>query len=186
MSNFQLQTGDKAHDFDFNTPWATQQNFYESLGNKPAVLVFLRYYGCPVCQMEMANLKEEIELFAKKDTKVFVFLQSSPEIVASAINEEEWPFTIVCDPKGDVFAKYSVEAGGFFKYLNPIGMFSAMKAIGKGYKHGKFEGKETQTPAAFAVNAAKSINYAYYGTNISDVPSPATIAENIEVASSAE
>ena len=52
MSSFQLQAGDKADDFDFNTPWATQQNFYESLGEKPAVLVFLRYYGCPVCQME--------------------------------------------------------------------------------------------------------------------------------------
>jgi len=186
MSSFQLQAGDKAHDFDFNTPWATQQNFYESLGDKPAVLVFLRYYGCPVCQMEMDNLKREFELFAKKGTKVFVFLQSSPEIVAKATNEEAWPFSIVCDPGGEIFEKYAVEPGGFLKYLNPVGMFSAMKAIGKGYKHGKFEGKETQTPAAFAVNATKSINYAYYGANISDVPSPVAIAENIETTSPAE
>ena len=51
---------------------------------------------------------------------------------------------------------------------------------------GKFEGKETQTPAAFAVNATKSINYAHYGTNISDVPSPAALAGNIETTSPAE
>ncbi|RLC03714.1 MAG: hypothetical protein DRH90_10605 [Deltaproteobacteria bacterium] len=36
--------------------------------------MFLRYQGCPVCQMEMANLKREFELFAKKETKVFAFV----------------------------------------------------------------------------------------------------------------
>lgn len=186
MSNFQLQVGDKAHDFDFETPWSPRQNFYETLRNKPAILVFLRYHGCPVCQMEMANLKEEFELFAKKDTKVFVFLQSSTEIVSSATNEEDWPFLIVCDPQGAIFQKYAVESGGIFKYLHPAGMIGAIKAIGQGFKHGKFEGKETQLPAAFSVNAMKVINYAYYGKHVSDVPSPATLAANIETISPAE
>jgi len=42
--------------------------------------------------MEMAHLKREIGLFTQKETKVFVFLQSSPETVASAANEADWPF----------------------------------------------------------------------------------------------
>jgi len=180
MNNLQLQKGDTAQDFDFKTPWSAQQSFYESLGDQGAVLVFLRYQGCPVCQMEMAHLKQEIELFSKKGTRVFVFLQSSPEIVSQATNEEDWPFSIVCDPEGKIFEKYAVEPGGFFKYLHPAGMFSAIKAIGKGYRHGKFEGKETQLPAAFVVNAMRNINYAYYGKTINDVPAPATLAENIE------
>ena len=92
MSHLRLQIGDKAHDFDFQTPWSPRQNFYETVGNNPAILVFLRYQGCPVCQMEMAHLKREIGLFTQKETKVFVFLQSSPETVASAANEADWPF----------------------------------------------------------------------------------------------
>ncbi len=180
MNNLQLQKGDKAHDFDFETPWSSRQNFYETLKNNPAVLVFLRYHGCPVCQMEMANLKREIKLFTQKEARVFVFLQSSPEVVASAANEEDWPFSIVCDPQGEIFEKYAVEKGGIFKYLNPVGMISAIKAMGQGFKHGKFEGKETQVPGAFTINPMKTIHYAYYGKHISDVPSPATLAENIE------
>ena len=185
MSNLQLQKGDKAQDFDFTTPWSAQQSFYESLGDQGAVLVFLRYQGCPVCQMEMAHLKQEIELFSKKGTRVFVFLQSSPEIVSQATNEEDWPFSIVCDPEGEIFEKYAVEPS-IFKYLHPAGMFSAIKAIGKGFKHGKFEGKETQVPGAFTINAMKMINYAHYGKHISDVPSPATLAENVEIITPAD
>ena len=186
MSKLQLQVGDKAHDFDFKTPWSPRQNFYETLKNKPAVLVFLRYQGCPVCQMEMANLKREFELFAKKETKVFVFLQSTPEIVASTTNEDDWPFSIACDPEGAIFQKYAVEPGGVFKYLHPAGMIAAIKAIGQGFRHGKFEGKETQLPGAFVVNPMKIINYTYYGKHISDLSSPATLAENIETISPAE
>ncbi|MBW1704260.1 MAG: redoxin domain-containing protein [Deltaproteobacteria bacterium] len=89
MRNLQLQVGDKAHDFDFETPWSPRQHFYETSENKPAVLVFLRYQGCPVCQMEMANLKRDVGLFNQKDAQVFVFLQSTPEIVASSTNKED-------------------------------------------------------------------------------------------------
>ena len=59
-------------------------------------------------------------------------------------------------------------------------MIGTIKATCKGFKHGKFEGKETQLPAAFVVNAMKVINYAYYGKHVSDVPSPETLAANIE------
>jgi peroxiredoxin len=180
MSYQRLQAGDKAHDFNFQTPWSQRQNYYETMGNNPAILVFLRYQGCPVCQMEMAHLKREIGLFKQKKSTVFVFLQSSPETVASATNEEYWPFFIVCDHQGAIFQKYAVEAGGILKYLHPAGMIAAIKAMGQGFRHGKFEGKETQLPAAFAVNSKKIITYAYYGKHISDVPSPATLAANIE------
>lgn len=180
MNHLQVQVGDTAPDFSFETPWSPRQNFYEAAGNKPALLVFMRYLGCPVCQMEMAQLKREMRLFTHKETTVFVFLQSSPATVASAANEEDWPFFIVCDPQGAIFRKYTVESGGIFKYLHPAGMITAIKAIGQGFRHGKFEGKETQIPAAFAVNSMKIITYAYYGKYISDLPSPATLAANIE------
>lgn len=180
MSHQRLQVKDKAHDFFFQTPWSSRQEFYETRGNNPAILVFLRYQGCPVCQMEMAQLKREIGLLTQKKTKVFVFLQSSPETVASATNEADWPFIIVCDPQGAIFQKYAVESGGILKYLHPAGLIAAVKAVSQGFRHGKFEGKETQLPAAFAVNSTKIITYAYYGKHISDLPSPATLAANIE------
>jgi peroxiredoxin len=168
--NSRLAVGNKAPDFKFKTPWDDEVNFYDATGNNPAVLIFLRYYGCPVCQMEMAKLKQEIDLIRKKGGRAFVVLQSAPETLASLTGKEDWPFTIISDPQGEVFKLYGAEAGGIIKYLHPAGLIAAIKAVGRGFRHGKFEGKETQLPAAFAMTGDKVIKYVHYGENISDVP----------------
>jgi len=177
--NSKLSIAKKAPDFRFKTPWENEINFYDALGNHPAVLIFLRYYGCPVCQMEMAKIKKEFDLAAKKGARVFVVLQSTPETIASLIKKDDFPFTIICDPKGQVFQIYGVEAGGIIKYLHPAGLIAAIKAVSRGFMHGKFEGKETQLPAAFAMTADKIIKYAHYGENISDMPSLASMIMGI-------
>jgi peroxiredoxin len=175
-----LRVGDKAPDFKFETPWERGGGFYEAAGNKPAVLVFLRYLGCPICQIDMANLKGEIGLIEQKKAKLFVILQSSPDVVASATKKEDWPLTIICDLKGDLFQLYHVEPGGIIKYLHPAGLIAAIKATLQGYRHGKFEGHETQVPAVFIVSPDKVVKYAHYGRHISDIPSTGTLAANIE------
>jgi len=177
--NTPIKTGDKAPNFQFDTPWASSQDFYETIQHQNAIFVFLRYHGCPVCQMEMANLKRDIELFNQKETRIFVFLQSSTATLIPLLNEEDWPFNIVCDPKGIIFQLYAVEPGGIIKYLHPAGLISAIKATARGFAHKKFEGKETQLPAAFIIKSDKTIKYAYYGKNISDVPKPSTLAEHL-------
>ena len=169
--NSKLLIAKKAPDFRFKPPWDGEVNFYDAVGNSPAILIFLRYYGCPVCQMEMAKIKQETALVRQKGGRVFVVLQSTPETIAPLTNKEDWPFTIICDPQGKVFQLYGVEAGGIIRYLHPAGLIAAIKAIKRGFRHGKFEGKETQLPAAFAMTGDKLIKYGYYGENIGDVPS---------------
>jgi len=165
-----LSVGDKAPDFRFKTPWDKEAGFYEAVGEQAAVLIFLRYYGCPVCRMEMVHIKEEIDAAKQKKGHVFVILQSAPEALAKLTERAYWPFTIVSDPRGNIFQIYGVEVGGIFKYLHPAGLIAAVKAISRGFRHGKFEGKETQLPAAFAVDTDKIVRYAHYGKNIGDVP----------------
>jgi peroxiredoxin len=174
-----LKVGDKAPDFKFETPWEGGKGFYGEAGEKPAVLVFLRYLGCPICQVDMANLRREIGLIEKKGAVLFVILQSSPETVASATKKEDWPFTIICDPRGSLFQLYHVEPGGILKYMHPAGLIAAVKATLQGYRHGKFEGHETQLPGVFIVAPGKTIRYAHYGANLSDIPPTATMAEHI-------
>jgi peroxiredoxin len=180
---YRLNVGSKAPDFSFTTPWKSNVSFYREIGDKTAVLFFLRYYGCPVCQMEMSNIRREINIFKQRDTKVFVVLQSPLSTLTSLLRYEDWPFTIISDPQGDIFHLYHVEPGGIFKYLHPAGLFAAIKAVSHGFKHGKFEGKETQMPAVFIVSSDKTIDktitFAHYGTNVGDISSLASIADHI-------
>lgn len=177
---FILKTGLKAPEFNFETPWNSLSSFYKITGNNTVILIFLRYIGCPVCQMEMANIKRNIHLANKKKAIVIVVLQSLPDTVAAVTNKEDWPFTIVCDPQARIFKLYSVEPGNIFKYLHPVGIAAAIKAIIAGNKHGKFEGIETQLPASFVITSDKILKYAYYGKRINDVPSLETLALNID------
>lgn len=174
--NPKLTAGEKAPDFRFKTPWADEVSFYDAAGDHPAALIFLRYYGCPVCRMEMVKIKQDIDQVGQKGGRVFVVLQSAPETIASFIKRDDFPFTIICDLQGKVFQRYGVEAGGIVQYLHPAGLIAAVKAVGRGFRHGKFEGKETQLPAAFVVTADKVVRYAHYGENIADVPSLAELA----------
>ncbi len=175
-----LKAGHKAPDFQYDTPWTSSQAFYETIHSQNAVFVFLRYHGCPICQMEMANLKRDIELFNQKETRVFVFLQSATATLIPLLEEDDWPFDIVCDPKGTIFKLYAVEPGGIMKYLHPAGLTAAVKATFRGFFHRKFEGTETQLPAAFIIKSDKTIKYVYYGKNIGDVPTPSVLAENLD------
>jgi thioredoxin-dependent peroxiredoxin len=175
-----MKVGEKAPDFRFDTPWQSSQDFYGATQHQSAILVFLRYHGCPVCQMEMAHLKREIGIFNGKDVRIFVFLQSAIQTLSPLIKEGDFPFTIVCDPEGKIFRLYAVAPGGLLKYFHPAGLLAFVKATGRGFIHKKFEGHETQLPAAFIIRPDKTIKYVHYGRHIGDVPKPSTLAANID------
>lgn len=164
----QLQSGSIAPNFTFETPWEKGLTFDPSKSGA-SILFFLRYIGCPVCQFEMAKIKRDIEIVGKY--KVYVVLQSDPKRVASKTEKKDWPLTIICDPNSELFKLYKVEAGSILEFMNPRGLITAIQATFKGHLHGKFEGRETQLPATFVIDADKKIQYAYYGRRINDVPS---------------
>jgi len=174
-----LNTGDKAPDFTFDTPWEGGKKFYSECGDGTAVLVFLRYYGCPVCRMELADFKRENARFEDKKANLFIVIQSDPGRIASITRKEDWPFTIICDPDADIYGSYHVAPGGIIKYMHPAGLVAAIKATLKGFRHGKFEGKETQLPAAFIISPDKTITFSHYGKTIPDVPSATILAARI-------
>jgi peroxiredoxin len=175
-----LNSGDAAPDFDFETPWSDPSTLYHVLNDGPVILIFLRYIGCPVCQMEMSRIRNEIKIASQSNRKitVLVVLQSSIETISDTCKEDDWPFKIVCDPEARIFKRYSVEAGGVVKYLHPLGIMAAIRAIFLGKRHGKFEGRETQLPAAFVISSARVIACSYYGKRIDDVPSLEELANN--------
>jgi peroxiredoxin len=66
-----------------------EQKFYEKTVNWRAVLVFLRYIGCPVCRLAMADIKRNISLIEKAGASLFVVLQSSSSNLSSVTKRED-------------------------------------------------------------------------------------------------
>lgn len=167
-----LKEGESAPEFTFNTPWNSGLSFHGAIAPGGLALVFLRYVGCPICQLDLAEFKAAQPSFAEKQASVLVVLQSTPESVAAQTDIEDWPITIICDPKQRIYNLYGVEPGGFLSYVNPAGLGRLFRAFGQGFRHGTFEGRETQLPAAFVIGPDKKIRMAHYGRYPADTPRP--------------
>ena len=64
-------------DFVYETPFEKGLAISEFVkGQKKTVILFLRYYGCTLCQYDMNQLAAHYEKITEKGAKVLVVLQS--------------------------------------------------------------------------------------------------------------
>ncbi|MHA1792847.1 MAG: redoxin domain-containing protein [Promethearchaeota archaeon] len=130
----------------------------ELIATKPVLLVFSRFFGCPVCQWDFDNLLENINKIQEKVHVIYV-AQSSPESIKDFIKDKEITFSIVSDdkPPYPLYKKYLVGN------LNLITLSKMAKIVLKRkYKHGKNEGNNNQSPADFIISQDKKILHANY------------------------
>lgn len=151
---------------------------------KPTAVIFMRYVGCPVCQMETIAYKQQYETLRDTGLEVLMVFQSSVENLQRYAVQEALPFTTLSDPKGSAYKAWGAEwgIGGFIspKNLSPI-----VKSLKAGHRHGKFEGNEFQYPAAFIVDTEGRIRFCHYGKTVSDAITPQQLLQafrNLNVA----
>jgi len=175
-----LKAGAIAPDFSFDSPWKKGLKLSGFTKKGTTVLMFLRYMGCPICQMKIAELKKEFPLFKKRGVSLLVVLQSTPENITPMISQKDMPFVIVCDPHERLFTLYGVRPGSIFGYVTPTTIVRAIRATLQGFKHGTYEGNEKQLPATFIIDKAGKVKYARYGKNVADVPKTEKLLAEID------
>lgn len=166
-----LSIGMKAPNFNFITAWNSENNFYENISGKKNIMIFLRYYGCTVCQLQILKLVKNYERFKEKDIQLFVVLQSEPETIREQDSKEEIPFTIICDTAQEVYKLYNTSVA---KDMSELGSPNLLKKVEEakklGLAHGKYEGNELQLPATFVIDEEGIIKFLHYGQDAGDVP----------------
>lgn len=174
-----LHAGDRMPDLRYDTPFASSLSLGETARRVKGrtALVFLRYYGCPLCQYDIHQYAKEHEKIARAGGQLLVALQSDPEKLAQTLAPGDLPFDLLCDP-----------AGAFYKLLDirpaasPAGLADAgtlvklAKVKAGGFAHGEYEGDELQLPAAFVFGPDLTLTHVHYGTSAGDVPTPSRLA----------
>ena len=169
----QLMPGSPAPDFSLPDAGGKTVSLGDFKG-RPLVLVFSRYVGCPVCQMTSVELTRMAPDFERAGVTLAIVFQSSPERLAAFAQRQTPGAILLGDPEGRVYAAYAVEAS-LAGYLAPGNLPVIFRAVRQGYGHGAFEGRETQQPAAFVIDAAGRICQAHYGRTITDLPEPGVL-----------
>lgn len=162
-------------DFTYQTPWSGELDFHRDRGDSRACVMFLRYYGCSTCQLEMRELRRQSADFGRLGVKLYVVLQSQPDTLRSATPEDWFPYQIICDPDQVLYHKFSIGSNPSPDQMSPRLLHRVQQARSEGIVHGKFEGNEAQSPATFLLDEAGVIRYAWYGVESSDVPTSAEL-----------
>ncbi|MBS6282653.1 MAG: AhpC/TSA family protein [Oscillospiraceae bacterium] len=175
-----LTVGGKLPDFTYDTPFASGVSIADTarkVGGKTA-LVFLRYYGCTLCQYDIHEFAIQHDKIADTGGQMLVVLQSDPAKLSAQLKPGDLPFNIVCDPDQKLYKRFEIAAAPSKEAMidaKAVGKIAKAKA--KGFKHGDYEGEELQLPAAFVVEPDLTLTYAHYGKSVGDVPDSTDLAE---------
>lgn len=174
-----VKVGDVLSDFTVDTPWQRGVSLSRILDGKPAMLLFLRYNGCPLCQLDMHEIAAHYDLIEAAGGRVAVVLQSDPDKLKEQLKSPDaLPYAILCDPEKKLYQRLAVwPAAGQMELMGPGLMEKMKQAQAQGIQHGDYEGDEMQLPAAFAVDGDGRVAWVHYGRGLADTPAPAQIAE---------
>lgn len=170
-----LEVGDVMPDFTFDTPFQKDVVLSEKVkaADGKTAIVFLRYYGCTLCQYDMHLYTKKYSEIEATGGQLLVVLQSEPKKLADELKEVPPPFEIICDPEQSLYKQFEIMPAPSKEKMVDAG---TVKKIGLatlgGFKHGDYEGDELQLPAAFVLDKDRKLTYARYGKSVSDVPTP--------------
>jgi len=170
-----LVKGAMMPDFTYLSPYAEgEKKFSEYAQGKKTYVVFLRYFGCTVCRLDLHIYAQRMKEFADKDTQLMVVLQSDPNLVKEEAPLGTFPYEIACDPSQAVYKQFEIEPAKSMAKLIGGGLFKAIKKMNAakkfGFTHGEYEGNEQQLPAMVLVDETGKIVFSHYAANLADLP----------------
>ncbi len=75
-------------------------------------VLFLRYAGCPWCNLTVHQLVKQYERFADKNCRIVCFIQSDQKVIEDSViarQKQSIPFSLVADPSMEVYEKYGIK-----------------------------------------------------------------------------
>lgn len=163
-----LEPGQAAKPFQV-TDIAGNDISLETYRDKKLLLSFYRYAACPLCNLRVHNIIQQLPGLHEKGLHVLAFFESSKESILKHVGKQEAPFPVIPDPGLSVYKAYGVESSWpRFLMSMVIKMPTIIKAMFSGFPPGKLENKFAMLPADFLIGPDLKIERAYYGSNIGD------------------
>ena len=174
-----LTVGETMPDFTFDTIYEKGLTIGEVVkrASGKTALVFLRYYGCTLCQYDIHLFKESYEKISAGGGQLLVVLQSDPAKLAGQMEKGDLPFDVICDPEQKLYKQFEIApVTAKEEMIDDATRAKAAQARAAGFSHGDYEGEELQRPAAFVLDKDLTLTYVRYGTVLRDVPTPEELA----------
>ena len=151
MGKKNIKKGDKAPVFKNESYNAGIIDLEQLLAeNKKLVLIFSRYFGCPICQLDLEELMTRLNEIEAKGAKLLYITQSGEKIAKEFIQKKNLMFPVIPSSKDELYKDYGLglmTVGAIAKI--PKKLKEAKKI---GIEHGEYEGWEKQSSGQFVID----------------------------------
>ena len=161
MEKKDLSKGDEAPLFNLDSYNAGKINLGRLIGDQKLVLIFSRYFGCPICQVDFKELMTRRSEIEEKGAKIIYITQSSEEKAEEFIEKENINFPVIPSSKDELYTDYGL---GLMTPETVKQIPLKLKDVRKfGFEHGEYEGWEKQGPGQFVIDEQGKIIHALKG-----------------------
>ncbi|MFX1377733.1 MAG: peroxiredoxin-like family protein [Promethearchaeota archaeon] len=150
MEKKDLKEGDTAPLFKLASYNAGIVDLAELVRQQKIVLIFSRYFGCPICLVDLNELMKRKSEIENKGAKILYITQSGENVAKEYIKKKDINFPVISSSKDDLYADYGLglmTAGAMSKIRGKL-----KDAKNLGIEHGEYEGWEKQGPGQFVIN----------------------------------
>jgi len=161
MGKKDLEEGDKAPLFKLESYNAGTIDLANLIGDQKIVLIFSRYFGCPICLVDLKTLLDRKTEIEEKGAKILYITQSGEQVANEYIQKKNIDFLVIPSSKDELYKEYGLglmTAGAITKVRSKL-----KKASKLGIEHGDYEGWEKQGPGQFVINKDGKIIHAQKG-----------------------
>src|SRR6478752_7166131 len=97
-----LKINQNAPDININDVFNNKISLYNFKGKK-VYLAFMRFAGCPVCNLRVHHLLKHADAFKAKNIEVVLVYESSIANMRMYLEDSSYPFTFVADPENRLY-----------------------------------------------------------------------------------
>jgi peroxiredoxin len=106
-----VQPGDPAPDLELADSTGARRRLSEAWASGPALLVFLRHFGCSCLRERWETLSEELGAFLDAGATIQLIGQGEPERTAAIAARRGYPTPVWCDPERAAYEAYGLLEG---------------------------------------------------------------------------
>lgn len=157
----ELKVGDKAPLFKIDSYNSGMIDLEEEIGKQKIVLIFSRYFGCPICQLDLNELLKRLSEIEKGGVKLLYITQSGEKVAKEFIESKNISFPVIPSSKNELYKEYGL---GLMTTEAVKQVRSKFKeSLKAGIEHGEYEGWEKQGPGQFVIEKDGTLIHAKQG-----------------------
>ena len=160
-------------------PQGQEHRLGELWAGGPAVLVFLRHFGCLFCQVDMSQVCRAADSIGALGAKLCFIGNGTPKMALDFQQEHALKIPVFVDPSLEAYRAAGLKRG-LWKTLGLRPILRSFPALAAGFRPGRLQGDPWQQGGILVVGKEGQILYAYSNQHSGDTPRIKEILDTLE------